>query len=282
MSLFDERDMAEIHSPDYPNERLVVCRNPLLAQERARKRQDLLAATEKLLAEVQAATLRTNRPLKGKDNIGVRVGKVINRFKVAKHFITQIEEDHFDYRRDQDRIDREAALDGMYVIRTSVNQEHLDSNNVVRAYKDLSKVEQAFRCLKTIDLKVRPIHHRLENRVRAHVLLCMLAYYVEWHMRRALAPILFEEDDPQEAAALRTSIVAPAQRSTRADAKAQDKRTEDGYPVHSFGTLLKDLATLARNRICAKQGAGGASEFEMESHSTPVQQRAFDLLAKGM
>jgi transposase len=282
VSLFDQRDIAEIQSPDYPGERLVVCRNPLLAQERGRKRLELLAATEKLLEKVRLATSRAKRPFKGKDKIGVRVGKIINRYKVGKHFTTQIEERSFRFQRDQEKIDKEAALDGFYVVRTSVGHEHLDQNSVVRAYKDLSKVEQAFRSLKTVDLKIRPIHHHLENRVRAHVFLCMLAYYVEWHMRRALAPILFEEDDPQEAAALRTSIVAPARRSARAQQKAQLKRTEDNYPVHSFGTLLKDLATLTRNQISQKQPRSEPSTFRMETQATPIQQRAFELLAKGM
>jgi transposase len=282
LSLFDQRDLAEIQSPDYPQERLVVCRNPLLAEERGRKRQELLAATQKLLEEVRAATSRTRRPLKGKDQIGLRVGKVINRYKMAKHFITEIEETSFAFRRDQEKIGREAALDGIYIIRTSVRREHLEDHATVRAYKDLSKVEQAFRSLKTVDLKVRPIYHRLENRVRAHVFLCMLAYYVEWHMRRALAPLLFEEDAPEEAAKLRTSIVAPAQRSQSAQSKAQTKRTQEDLPVHSFATLLKDLATLVRNWIRPKQALSGSAEFTMESQPTPLQRRAFQLLTQGV
>ncbi len=280
LSLFDERDLAAIQSPDYPEERLIVCRNPLLAQERGRKRQELLAATEKLLERVRAATLRAKQPLKGKDKIGVRVGKVINRYKMGKHFVTEIEDNRFTYRRDQAKIDKEAALDGIYVIRTSVKREALEDQAAVRAYKDLSKVEQAFRSFKTVDLKVRPIYHRLENRVRAHIFLCMLAYYVEWHMRRALAPILFEEDDPAGAAQLRKSIVAPAPRSEHVQAKEQSKRTQDDLPVHSFGTLLKDLATLVRNWLRPKQAASASAEFTMESQPTPVQQRAFQLLAK--
>lgn len=282
LSLFDQRDLAEIQSPDYPQERLIVCRNPLLAQERARKRQELLAATDKLLAEIRGATQRTKRALKGKDKIGIRVGKVINRYKMAKHFITEIEEKRFEYRRDQQNIDHEAALDGIYIVRTSVSREHLEDHAAVRAYKDLSKVEQAFRSLKTVDLKVRPIYHRLENRVRAHVFLCMLAYYVEWHMRRALAPILFEEDAPEEAAQLRKSIVAPAQRSERTQEKAQSKRTQDDFPVHSFSTLLKDLATLVRNWIRPKRAQPESGEFTMESQPTPLQRRAFQLLAQAL
>jgi transposase len=282
LSLFDERDLAEIQSPDYPQERLIVCRNPLLAQERARKRHELLAATEKLLEKIQAATRRVKRPLKGKDRIGLRVGKVINRYKMGKHFIIEIEDQRFAYHRDQAKIDKEAALDGIYIIRTSVPQDQLQDHAVVRAYKDLSQVEQAFRSLKTVDLKVRPIYHRLEHRVRAHVFLCMLAYYVEWHMRRALAPILFEEDAPEQAAKLRKSIVAPAQRSEHAEAKAQRKRTEDDLPVHSFSTLLKDLATLVRNWIRPKQAQSGAAEFAMESQPTPLQRRAFQLLTQAV
>lgn len=278
LSLFDQRDLAEIQSPDYPGERLIVCRNPLLAQERGRKRQELLAATEKLLEAVGTATQRAKRPLKGKDKIGVRVGKVLNRYKVGKHFITQIEDQGFTYRRDQEKIDKEAALDGIYIIRTSVKREDLEDQATVRAYKDLSKVEHAFRSLKTVDLKVRPIYHRLENRVRAHIFLCMLAYYVEWHMRRAWAPILFEEDAPEQAAPLRKSIVAPAQRSEHVQAKEQSKRTEEDLPVHSFATLLKDLATLVRNWIRPKQAQAASAEFTMDSQPTPVQRRAFQLL----
>jgi hypothetical protein len=282
LSLFDQRDLAEIQSPDYPQERLIVCRNPLLAEERARKRQELLAATEKLLETIRAATGRTKRPLKGKDKIGLRLGKIINRYKMAKHFITEIDETRFAYRRDQEKIDKEAALDGIYIIRTSVGREHLEDPAAVRAYKDLSKVEQAFRSLKTVDLKVRPIYHRLETRVRAHVFLCMLAYYVEWHMRRALAPILFEEDAPEQAAKLRKSIVAPAQRSDGAQDKAQSKRTKEDLPVHSFGTLLKDLATVVRNWIRPKQAQAASAEFTMDSQATPLQRRAFQLLTQGV
>jgi transposase len=282
LSLFDQRDLAEIQSPDYPQERLIVCRNPFLAEERGRKRRELLAATEKLLEKIRAATSRTKRPLKGKDKIGLRVGKIIDRYKMGKHFSTEIAEDRFSYRRDQEKIDQEAALDGIYIIRTSVAREQLEDHAAVRAYKDLSKVEQAFRSLKTVDLKVRPIYHRLENRVRAHVFLCMLAYYVEWHMRRALAPILFEEDAPEEAAKLRESIVAPAQRSESAQAKAQSKRTQEDLPVHSFGTLLKDLATVVRNWIRPKQAEVASAEFTMESQATSLQRRAFQLLTQAV
>jgi len=275
-SLFDTRDLMEVQSPDYPSERLVVCRNPLLAEERARKRQELLEATEKLLRPVVQATQRAKRPLRGKDNIGVRVGKVVDHYKVGKHFILNISESGFSYRRDEEKISAEAKLDGLYVIRTSVPQKDLSSESAVRVYKDLSKVERAFRSLKTVDLKIRPIFHWLEGRVRAHVFLCMLAYYVEWHMRLKLQPLLFDDDDKVEAAALRCSIVAPAKRSARAQRKEQSKRTDDGLPVHSFRTLLADLATLAKNRV---QTSGAKSaEFYMLTRPTPLQRRAFELL----
>jgi len=275
-SLFDKRDLMEVQSPDYPGERLVVCRNPLLAEERARKRQELLEATEKLLRPVVEATRRAKRSLKGKDKIGLRVGKLINHYKVGKHFILDITEDRFSYRRDEKRIAAEAALDGLYVIRTSVPQQNLSSESAVRLYKDLSKVERAFRSLKTVDLKIRPIFHWLEGRVRAHVLLCMLAYYVEWHMRQKLQPLLFDDEDKASAAALRPSIVAPAVRSPRARQKDESKRTDDGLPVHSFRTLLADLATLAKNRVTTSGAKGG--EFYMLTRPTPLQQRAFELL----
>ncbi len=275
-SLFDQYDLAEVASPDYPDERLIVCRNPLLAEERARKREELLQGTEKLLDAVAHATKRTNRPLRGKDRIGIRVGKVINKYKVGKHFSYQVTETSFSYHRDQEKIATEAALDGLYVIRTSVPAEVLEAESTVRAYKDLSKVERAFRCMKTIDLKVRPIYHYLDGRVRAHVLLCMLAYHVEWHMRKELAPILFEDDEREAAEALRTSIVGEAQRSPRARRKELTKRTDDGHAVHSFQTLLDDLATVAKNRI---QPTGGPeTEFYLLTEPTPLQRRAFELL----
>jgi len=276
LSLFDEQDLAEIRSPEYPGERLVACRNPLLAEERRRKRQELLEATEKELEKVVAAVSRSHRPLRGSDKIGLRVGKVVNRFKVGKHFDMEITEESFRYERDTARIAEEAALDGFYVIRTSVPAEALGREQTVRAYKGLSKAERAFRSLKTVDLKVRPIYHRLTDRVRAHVFLCMLAYYVEWHMREALAPILFDDDDKPAGEALRDSPVAPARRSLRALHKAATKRTTDDLPVHSFQTLLADLATIAKNRIQAN--VPGAETFEKITRPTELQQRALDLL----
>jgi transposase len=275
-SLFDEKDLAEVSSPDYPDERLVVCRNPLLAQERTRKREDLLKATEKKLNEIVAATQRAKRPLKDKEKITFRVAKHLNRYKMAKHFDVKIGDDSFSYERKTEQIRKEAALDGMYVIRTSVAKEIFTAESTVEIYKSLSTVERAFRSLKTVDLKIRPIYHHLEDRVRAHVFLCMLAYYVEWHMRRALVPILFDDDDKESAEAARSSIVAPAQRSERARRKAATKRTEDDYPVHSFRGLLKDLHTLAKNRV--RTQGGGATEFYILTTPTALQSRAFDLL----
>ena len=276
LSLFDERDLAEITAPAYPGERLIVCRNPLLAQERARKREELLQATERELAQIAAATRRARQPLRGKDQIGLRAGKVLGRFKVAKHFRLTITDTAFASERDAVRIAAEAALDGFYVIRTSVPAERLGPEATVQAYKGLSQVERAFRSYKTVDLKVRPIHHRLADRVRAHVFLCLLAYYVEWHMRKALAPLLFDDEEPAAGAALRASVVRPAQRSPGAQRKAATQRTEDGTPVHSFHTLLEDLETVAKNRVQPKDG--GTAPFDMITTPSPLQQRAFDLL----
>ncbi len=275
-SLFDEHDLVEVSSPDYPGERLVVCRNPLLTEERARKRQELLAATEKKLNEIVAATQRKRNRLKGKDKIGIRVGKVVNKHKMEKHFILEITEESFSYRRNEQKIAAEAILDGLYVIRTSVSKEALGPESTVRAYKNLSKVERAFRCIKTVDLKVRPIFHRLDERVRAHVFLCMLAYYVELHMRHKLAPILFDDEDKELAEAVRESIVAPAKRSPKAKRKDLTKRTQDDTPVHSFRTLLQDLKTLCKNRI--RTQSDRSCEFYMLTQPTDVQQRALELL----
>ena len=275
-SLFDERDLAEITSPVYPGERLMACRNPLLADERTRKRKELLAATEKELDLIVAATQRRKNRLRGKDRIALRVGRVLHRFKMSKHLRLHITEDSFRYERDEESIAAEAALDGIYVVRTSLPASTLDAGQTVGAYKGLAMAERAFRSLKTVDLKVRPIHHHLENRVRAHVLLCMLAYSVEWHMRKALAPILFDDDDKPAGQARRTSVVARAQRSPRAEQKAATKRTTDGQPVHSFQTLLADLATLTKNRVrfqrCDK------ATMTVYAQPTAMQQRALSLL----
>jgi hypothetical protein len=272
-SLFDEVGLAEIRSPDYPGERLIACRNPFLADERRRKREELLQATEQELEKVVKATQREKRRLKGADKIGLRVGKVLDHYKVGKHFRLHISEEAFRYERNEKKIAQEAALDGIYVIRTSVPDHILDVQQAVRAYKGLSVVERAFRSMKSVDLKIRPIHHRLADRVRSHVFLCMLAYYVEWHMRQQLAPILFDDDDRLGGEALRESVVAPARRSRKAERKAGTKRTEEGIPVHSFQSLLKDLGTITRNKVMV---AGEC--FEQVTSPTQLQQRAFDLL----
>ena len=275
MSLFDERDLAEISSPDFPGERLIVCRNPLLAEQRRRKRRELLADTEALLAPIVQATQRAHRPLRGAGEIGMRIGQVINRRKMSKHFITEISDDAFSFRRDLEKIDAEEALDGLYIVRANVEPELFDAEQTVDAYKSLSKVERAFRTMKTVDLKVRPIYHRRPERVRAHVLLCMLAYYVEWHMRSKLAPVLFDDHDPAAAQQQRESVVQAAQRSPAARAKAACKRTADGLPVHSFRGLLAELGTLTANQM--RMGDSDAT-FTMQSKPTAVQQRCFELL----
>ncbi len=274
-TLFDERDLAEISSPDFPGERLVVCRNPVLAEQRRRKRLELLAATEEKLASIVTATQRANDPLRGAGEIGIRVGKVINQHKVAKHFITEITETSFTFVRDQEKIAAEEELDGRYIVRSNVEPELFDADQTVRAYKDLSKVERAFRSMKTVDLKVRPIYHRRAERVRAHVLLCMLAYYVEWHMRGTLAPVLFDDHDPEAGERQRSSVVRPAVRSPAAQAKASSKRTADDLPVHSFRGLISVLGTLTANTMQVAEGGGA---FQLLTQPTPVQQRCFELL----
>lgn len=273
LSLFDQQDLAEIQHPAYPGERLIACRNPLLADERKRKREELLTTTEKQLEKIRVATQRKRRPLRGKKEIGLAVGKVLGHYKMGKHLQLTIEEDRFDWKRKPASIEREAALDGIYVIRTSVPASKLTSQQVVATYKSLSTVERAFRSMKSVDLKVRPIYHHQAERVKAHVFLCMLAYYVEWHMRRALAPLLFDDEDHEAAQTQRASIVAPAQRSRSAQQKAASKQTADGLPVHSFRSLLADLATLTRNRVRL-----GEQAFDMLASPTAVQQRALELL----
>jgi len=271
LGLFDERGLCEITSPAYPGERLVVCRNPLLADERARKRTELLAATEAKLAAI-VARVEAGR-LRGADRIGIAVGKVIDRYKVSKHFTLDIGEDRLTVTRREARIAQEAALDGIYVLRTSVTAERLEGKDVVRAYKRLSRVERAFRGLKAVDLQVRPIHHRTADRVRAHIFLCLLAYYVQWHLERAWAPLLFRDEERPEL----DDPVAPAERSDAALAKAQTQRLPDGTPVHSFGTLLSELGTLTRNRV-VPAGAPDEAAFEIVAIPTPLQARALALL----
>lgn len=268
LSLFDEANLAEITHPDFPGERLVACRNPALATERARKREELLQATEALLAPI-AHAVESGR-LVDADKIGLRAGRVINRYKMAKHFALDIGQGRFGYTRKLDEIDAEAALDGIYVIRTSVDAATLGPSAVVEAYKALANVERDFRSLKAVDLDLRPIHHRLEDRVRAHVLICMLAAYLVWHLRRDWAPMCFTDEAPPA----RTDPVAPAARSAAAERKASRRTTSDGETAHDFQSLLNHLATLIRNRIVF---SGGVS-IDKISTPTPTQRRAFELV----
>jgi transposase len=275
MAFFDQQDLAEVTSEHFPGERLIVCRNPALAEERARKRNELLEATEKQLRPIQIATERASNPLRGKQEIGLRVGKVIDKYKMSKHFHLTITETSFAFNRNEVRIREEAALDGLYVVRSSVDEQRMTSEHVVETYKSLAKVERAFRCMKTIDLSLRPIYHRNEDRIRSHVFICMLAYYVEWHMREKLRPVLFADDDRASAATARRSIVAPAQRSESAQRKDATRRTSDDYPVQSFHDILQDLGTLCRNRIRIPEFD---SEFDQLTVATSYQQRVLDLL----
>ena len=274
LSLFDERDMAEIASPDYPGERLIVCRNKALAAERARKRGELLEATEADLVRIKARVESGRTSLRGADKIGLKAGAVLGKRKMAKHFELIIDDASFSFTRNEASIQKEAALDGFYVLRTSVPAGALDMAAVVLAYKSLAHVERAFRSVKTMDLEVRPIHHRLAGRVRAHVFLCMLAYHLVWHMRQALAPLLFDDHDKENARKGPSSPVAPAKVSAAAKAKAASRKTADGLPVHSFRTLLQDLATLTRNTV----RLGDAPPAAMLASPTLIQQEVFDKL----
>jgi transposase len=276
LSLFDERDLASITTDDYPGERLIVCRNPDLAVARRRKRENLLAATERDLAAIQNAVRRASKPLRGEAEIGLRVGAVIGKYKMAKHLTLTITDTDFSFARKQDAIDAEARLDGIYVVRTSLPAKDLDDSASVRAYKSLAHVERAIRSIKTVDLQVRPIFHWAAPRVRAHVCLCMLAYHVEWHMRRRLAPMLYDDADKEAAEALRTSVVSKAQRSPSAIAKQTYGTTPDGLPVHSFQTLLADLATIAQNTVTTALNVD--HEFILHTRPTAIQQKALDLL----
>lgn len=274
LSLFDQRDLAEIESPDYPGERLIVCRNPALAEERQRKRADLLEATEQDLAHLQARVRRERKPLRGSAAIGKAVGALLNRRKVGKHFKITISDDDLHVERDQEAITAEAALDGFYVLRTSLPAKAMTATDTVSAYKSLARLERAFRSLKTVDLEIRPVFHWTSPRVRAHVLLCMLAYYLEWHMRQALALLLFDDHDRPAAEAQRASPVEKAKVSSAARRKAQNKRTDEGLPVHSFRSLLADLATLTRNTV----SFGRSTSMTLLAKPTQIQSRAFDLL----
>ena len=274
LGLFDERNLLELSSPDYPGERLVACRNPQLAKLRAHKREDLLCATEKNLEKVKARVAAAK--LVGQAAIGVRVGKIINQYKVAKHFKLTIGEAAFSFQRQPDSIAAEAALDGVYIIRTSVPAAQMDAADCVRNYKALANVERAFRSLKTIDLKVRPIHHRLADRVRAHIFLCLLAYYVEWHLREAWRELMFA-DTEQESKATRDPV-APARRSKTALAKIASKQLDDGTPAHSFCTLLAELATIVRNTCRTPSAGNDAPTFDVTTTPNPKQKRALELL----
>jgi len=276
LTLFDQRDMASITSPDFPGERLVVCRNPDLAAERARKRNELLADTEKDLGRIKAAVGRKRNPLRGTAEIALKVGEVLNTYKMKKHFDLDITDTAFSFARKTEAIAAEAATDGIYIVRTSLDQATLGDAETVRSYKSLSLVERAFRCIKTVDLHIRPVYHWLEGRVRAHVFLCMLAYYLEWHMRQRLAPMLFDDTDKEAAEAQRKSVVAQAQRSKAAIKKQTTGLTPDGLPVHSFQSLLADLATLARNTITT--AITPLYPLTVLTRPTPIQQKAFDLL----
>jgi len=272
--LFDERNLLELRSPEYPGERLVACRNPQLAKLRAHKREELLCATEKNLEKIKVRVDAAKRA--GQDAVGVRVGKVINQYKVAKHFELAIGEATFSFGRKPDSIAAEAALDGLYIIRTSVPAQQMEAADCVRNYKSLATVERAFRSLKTIDLKVRPIHHRLAERVRSHIFLCMLAYYVEWHMREAWRPLMFADTD-QEAKATRDPV-APATRSTAALAKVARHTLDDDTPAHSFATLMAELATIVRNTCRTPFAVESAHTFDILTSPNTKQQRALELL----
>lgn len=274
LGLFDERNLFELTHPDYPGERLVACRNPELARLRAHKRESLLEATLKEMEKVRGMVSRGK--LKGKDVIGVRVGRVIDKYKVAKHVVLEIRDDGFDFHLNAEKVAQEASLDGLYVVRTSVTAQSMGTDEVVRSYKLLSQVERAFRSLKTVDLEVRPIRHRLEERVKAHIFLCMLAYYVAWHMMEAWRPLLFSDQDQQ--AKKERDPVAPAKRSQQALDKVHSKVLDDGTPAHSFQTLLQDLSTIVRN-ACRRPGASNVEPtFDLVTTPSPTQQRAYDLL----
>jgi hypothetical protein len=280
LSLFDERNLAEITAPDYPGERLIVCRNPELAKERARKRDELLAATERDLSRIVAHVRRRYAPLRGKAEIGLAVGAVINRHKMGKHYELTITEDSFAYRRKPESIAREAKLDGLYVVRTNLPAETLSADEAVRAYKDLARAERAFRSLKSIDLQIRPVHHWIEPRVRAHVFLCMMAYYIEWHLREAWAPILFHDHERAEAEKERASPVAALEVSAAAKRKRGSRRSDDGLPISSFGDLMRHLATMTLNEVASPQAPSAA--ITLSATPTPLQNKALALLGTAL
>jgi transposase len=275
LGLFDERNLFELSHPDFPGERLIACRNPELAKLRAHKRQSLLEATAKELQKVHDMVARGR--LADRDKIGVRVGKVVNKYKVAKHFALDIEDRSFRFHRFEEQIASEAALDGIYIIRTSLKQKQMTAADCVRNYKSLAQVERAFRSMKTIDLKIRPIHHHLADRVRSHIFLCMLAYYVEWHMREAWRPLLFADEDQLAKAA--RDPVAPAKRSAAAQSKAATHSLDDGTPAHSFATLQQELSTIVRNTCRTPTAPDDAPTFQITTIPNPKQRRALDLLS---
>src|SRR5271166_795568 len=274
LGLFDHRNLFELSHPDFPGERLVACRNPELTKLRTHKRQSLLEATEKELTKVQGMVERGR--LSGRDKIGLRVGKVVNKYKVAKHFALEIEDQRFNFHRLEAQIAQEAALDGVYIVRTGLTPEQMTAADCVRNYKSLAQVERAFRSLKTIDLKIRPIHHRLADRVKSHILLCMLAYYVEWHMREAWRPLLFADED--QAAKATRDPVAPATRSAAARTKAATHTLDDGSAAHSFSTLQQELATIVRNTCRTPESKQAAPPFQITTTANPKQRRALELL----
>ena len=276
LSLFDEMNLAEIRSPDYPGERLVACFNPLLADERRRKRGELIQATEKDLGKIAAEVKRRTRTPLGEAEIALKAGKVVNRYKVAKYFVLTIADGVFGWTRREEPIRRDSELDGVYVVRTSEPKRRCSAPDTVRRYKSLAQVERAFRSLKGMDLRIRPIHHHTEDHVRAHILLCMLAFYVEWHMRKDLAPLLFQDEELSQNRA-RRDPVPPAECSASAQAKKMHRVTADGFPVHSFGTLLRELATRCRNTCRIPAESSGAT-FQQLTLPTPLQARAFQLL----
>ena len=276
LGLFDERNLFEFTHPDYPGERLIACRNPELAALRAHKREDLLQSTEKNLEKVQ--TMVQAGRLHGQDKIGLRIGKVINQYKVAKHYTLEIQDRSFAFQRKSESIAAEAALDGIYVIRTSVPATRLDSADCVRHYKSLAQVERAFRTLKSVDLRIRPIHHRLADRVRAHIFLCMLAYYVEWHLREAWRELLFADTD--QAAKATRDPVAPARRSASAQRKASTHMLENGTPAHSFATLMDELSTIVRNTCRMPHTDSDSQIFEVVTKPNAKQKRAIELIQK--
>ena len=280
LSLLDEKNLAEISSPEYPGERLMVCYNPLLEQERKRKRKELLAATEKSLEKIRQEVARRKKKLLKAEEIGMKVGKVLGRYKMGKHFACEIGENHFHWRRRVESIEGEEKLDGIYVLRTSEPAERLSAEDTVRSYKSLAEVERAFRCLKGIDLLVRPIRHRTEERVPAHIFLCVLAYYVEWHLRRAWAPLLFEDEERWEQRQRRDPVLL-AQPSESAQHKKHTHKTADGFPVHSFESLLRELASRARVTYALKSGASEKKSnltFQQVPDPTPLQARAYELV----